>query len=150
MAELRALCEEAGLSDVTTYIQSGNVVFTSKLARARIQKKLESALAAKLGKSVGVMLRTPEELAGVLEKNPFERADPSRVIVFFLEAPLAKSEADGISIPANEELSIAGTEAYVHYPDGQGRSKLKLPFARMGTGRNLNTVRKLLEMASGV
>lgn len=150
MTALRALCEEAGLSDVATYIQSGNVLFTSSLARGRIQKKLESALAAKLGKAVGVLIRTPEELAAVVEKNPFERADPSRVIVFFLHAPLSKVEADAIPIPAQEELWVAGTEAYVHYPNGQGRSKLKLPFAKTGTGRNLNTVRKLLEMASAV
>lgn len=147
MAKLRSLCEDAGFSHVSTYIQSGNVVLTTKLPRAQVQKKLERALAEELGKAVGVLLRTPEELEAIVRKNPFADAPPNRVIVFFLDAPLPKTVAEAIVIPANEELVPAKTEVYVHYPDGQGRSKLKLPFAKTGTGRNLNTVKKLLEMA---
>jgi uncharacterized protein (DUF1697 family) len=150
MAELRALCETAGFRDVTTYIQSGNVLFRSKLARHRVREKLESALADKLGKPVGVLLRTPEELRSIVERNPFPRAAPNRLIVFFLEAPLERGTVGALSAPGKEELAEHGAEVYVHYPDGQGQSKLKLPFAKTGTGRNLNTIRKMLDLAGAL
>ena len=70
MSDLRGLCEDAGFDDVVTYIQSGNVVFRSKLGVAKAQQKLEQALAAKMGKAVGVHLRTPAELAAIVERNP--------------------------------------------------------------------------------
>ena len=51
--------------------------------------------------------------------------------------------------PGGEEVRLCGREIFVHYPDGQGRSRLKLPQAKDGTGRNLNTVAKLVELAEG-
>jgi uncharacterized protein (DUF1697 family) len=148
MSELRALCEESGFSDVKTYIQSGNVVFRSKLDEARVTKKLEKALAAKLGKPYGVMVRTLRELDKVIEKNPFPKAAPNRLLVVFMPNSVSKSAlADVKNAKDGEEVRLAGREAYVHYPNGMGRSKLQVPFAKTGTGRNLNTVKKLAEMA---
>ena len=57
-----------------------------------------------------------------------------------------KSALADLAIPGREEIRLSGREAFVHYPDGSGRSKLKLPFAKDATGRNLNTVRKLLAL----
>jgi uncharacterized protein (DUF1697 family) len=149
MADLRRLCEDLGFERVTTYIQSGNVVFHSKLGKARVQRELADALAADMGKPVGVHVRTAGELEAVLRSSPFTHAAPNRVIVFFLEKAPPPRALAGITIPGREEVEAVGAHVLVHYPDGQGRSKLKLPFAASGTGRNLNTVRKMLDLARG-
>ena len=146
MELLRKLCESCGFVNVATYINSGNVIFTTKLSEARIRRKLEDALAAELGKPIGVHLRTPAELEDILDRNPFRRADPARVLVLFLEHAVADDALADLKIPGREEVRPSGREIFVHYPDGLGRSKLKIPFAKAGTGRNLNTVRKLLEL----
>lgn len=146
MSELRALCEGCGFAGVTTYIQSGNVVFSSRLAGSNVKLKLESALHSRMGKPIGVYVRTPAELDAIIERNPFKQAEPNRLLVMFLgRAPQRNILAD-LAIPGREEIWLSGREAFVHYPDGSGRSKLKLPFAKDATGRNLNTVRKLLAL----
>ena len=147
MSDLRDLCETAGFRQVRTYIQSGNVVFTSSLSEAKVKAKLERALAAKLGKPVGVLLRSGAELDAVQNQNPFSAAPPNRVIVLFLDESPPKTALAKLLIPGREEVVLRGREVFIHYPDGQGRSKLKLPFAKDGTGRNLNTIAKLALMA---
>jgi uncharacterized protein (DUF1697 family) len=147
MSDLRELCEAAGFRQVRTYIQSGNLVFTSPLAEAKVKAKLERALAAKLGKPVGVLLRSAAELDAVQKENPFPKAPPNRVIVLFLDQAPPKTALATLKIPGGEEVVLRGREIFVHYPVGQGPSKLKLPFAKEGTGRNLNTIAKLAGMA---
>ena len=147
MTELRALCESIGFAEPRTYIQSGNVVFDSTLPEAKVKATLEKALAKKMGKPTAAIVRTAKELAATLQHNPFPDAATNRVIVVFLDEAPAKTALRDVKIPANEELQLRGRELFIHYPDGQGRSKLKVPFAKDGTGRNLNTVAKLLEMA---
>lgn len=149
MGELKGLCEAAGFSEVATYIQSGNVVFRSSLSEKKVKAALEAALAKKLGRPVGVALRTGAELAAALEANPFKKADPRRVVVLFLDKAPPRSALEGVKAPGREELALEGREVFVHYPDGQGASKLRLPMAKDGTGRNLNTVAKLARMAGG-
>ncbi|MET0385279.1 MAG: DUF1697 domain-containing protein [Polyangiales bacterium] len=147
MRELVALCEDAGFRDVKTYIQSGNVVFTSKLDEAKAQAKLSKALAAKLGKVHGLTLRSARELDAALAHNPFKKQPPNRVMIIFMNDKLAPKLIDGVVSPDGEELAVKGRELYIHYPSGLGRSKLKLPFAKDGTARNINTVTKLAELA---
>ena len=146
MAELRELCEGCGLSDVGTYIQSGNVVFRSRFGEARLERLLRQALAEKMGKPVGVLLRTAEQMQAIVKSNPFGQAPPNRVYVLFMaRAPGAKSLKD-IEVPGREELALRGRELYVHYPDGMGQSKLKLAMQESGTSRNINTVTKLVSL----
>jgi len=147
MSDLRDLCDTAGFRQVRTYIQSGNIVFTSSLSEENIKDKLDRALAAKLGKPVGVLLRSGAELDAVLCGNPFASAAPNRVIVLFLDEAPPKTALAKLRIPGREEVILRGREVFIHYPDGQGRSKLKLSFAKDGTGRNLNTIAKLATMA---
>ncbi len=147
MTDLVKLCERAGLSGARTYIQSGNVVFHSSASEAKVKTLLEQALAAKLGKPVGVMLRRAAELDQVLANNPFKQAPPNRVIVMFLDTAPPKQAIAAVQPPAGEELVLRGRELYISYPDGQGASTLKVPFANIGTGRNLNTVSKLAALA---
>ena len=147
MADLVKLCGDIGFSNAATYIQSGNVVFDSRASEAEVKAVLERELSAKLGKPVGVLLRRAEELDRVLEENPFQTAPPNRVVVMFLdEAPPGDAVA-GVRPLGGEELVLRDRELYVHFPDGQGRSKLKVPFAEVGTSRNMNTVTKLALMA---
>jgi uncharacterized protein (DUF1697 family) len=147
MRELVACCDAAGFTEVKTYIQSGNVVFASRLAEAKVKAAAEKALAAKMGAPIDVFVRSHAELEKLLADNPFPDEAPNLVAVFFLDAPPAKAElsakgADG------ERVHGLGRDVFVHYPNGQGRSKLKLAFAKRATARNLNTVRKLAELTS--
>jgi len=154
MADVKVMCEQLGLADVRTHLQSGNVVFrTSKTDRAKLASELEKAF----GVDARVILRNAAELRKAVEANPMPAAaenGPSHFIVMFLaEKPPAKamqSLRDAYSGP--EEMQLHGAELYIHYGDDMGRSKLtnalierKLGVA--GTSRNWNTVAKLLEMA---
>ncbi len=147
MADLKALCEGIGFTDVSTYIQSGNVLFRTADDEATVQARLEQALAEKMGQSPGVILRSREALERAAENSPFPHAKPNCLLVTFLRDEAPKDALDKLVAPGGEEVHIAGREIYVHYPDGSGRSKLKLPALKAGTSRNLNTVRKLAEMA---
>ena len=147
MKDLSALCVELGFAEVRTYIQSGNVIFQSRLSEPAIRSKLEQALTEKLGKPVDVVLRTAAELRAVLEANPFPRAEPAKVGVYFQSEPVKKGLLDEVVAPGGEEVRAGKREIYVHFPHGMGRSKLKLP-AGGRTARNLNTVAKLVELAA--
>ena len=74
-------------------------------------------------------------------------AAPDRLLVYFLDRAPARSALAGLEIPGHEEVKVSGREVYIHFPDGIGRSKLAIPLLRTATGRNLNTVRKLLELS---
>lgn len=147
MVELKALCEEIGLADVKTYIQSGNVLFRSEEDKGAARTLLEEALARKMGKSPGVILRSRQDLQAIADASPFPHAKPNYLLVAFLSEPAPADVLDTLVAPGGEEVHVAGREIYIHYPDGSGRSKLKLPALKLATTRNLNTVRKLTEMA---
>jgi uncharacterized protein (DUF1697 family) len=147
MTELAKLCTKAGLCDVKTYIASGNVVFTSPAKEPAVKATLEQALAKHMKKPVPVALRTAKELEAAIAANPFPNVEPARLLIVFFDEPLTKASLEGAVTPAGEELAIRGRELFIHFPIGQGQSKLKLPiFKKSGTGRNLNTVMKLAEM----
>ena len=148
MAQLAALCADLGLAGVRTYIQSGNVVFKSPLGEEKIRLQLEKALSKEMGKPIDILIRTGAALSTVLAANPFPQADPSRVGILFLPAPPPASLVKGLVIPGREEIVGIGREVYVHYPDGMGRSKLKLAALGTGTMRNGNTVAKLAALAA--
>jgi uncharacterized protein (DUF1697 family) len=150
MAELRAICEGLGFKDVKTYIQSGNVLFRSDEPKATVEKRLDTVLAEKLGKARGVIVRSRAELEEVVAKAPFPHAKPNFLLVTFLPAPAPDDALEKLVAPDGEEARICGREIYVHFPNGAGRSKLKLPALKTGTARNLNTVRKLAEMAKAM
>ncbi len=148
MSELRAMCERIGGTGVRTYIASGNAVFESSKTAAQVKKGLEAELARYARKSMGAAVRTAEEMAKVLEGNPFPDAVASKTVAIFLDEAPPKSALEGIKGANREEVRLGKREFYVHYPDGQGRSKLKIPGAAAGTARNMNTVAKLVEMAA--
>ena len=147
MSDLKAMCEEAGFTKVRTYIASGNVVFESNDKEAEVAAALDKKLKAYAGKPVGVVVRSAAEMKAVLAGNPFPDAQPNYTVAIFLDKPPAKDALDAMVAPDGEEARLGKRDIYVHYPNGQGRSKLKLPAAKAGTARNINTVAKLAEMA---
>ena len=147
MSELKHLCEKAGFRNVRTYIASGNVVAERDGSEAEAKAALEAELRAHAGKPVGVIVRTGAEMAKVAANNPFpDRAANFTVAIFLDRAPASDALKD-VKGQANEELHLSAREIYVHYPDGMGRSKLRIPAAGDGTARNMNTVAKLAAMA---
>ena len=148
MAELRAMCESIGLTGVRTYIASGNVVFQSRLAETTVKAKLERCLHDYAGKPVGVLVRTGAELAAVLEGNPFKTAAPSRTVAIFLDTPPPADALAAATGRRTEEMALGTREIYVHYGDGMADSKLKIPAAKTGTARNMNTIATLVDWAT--
>lgn len=148
MAELRARCTALGFANVRTYIASGNVVLESRLAAPKVEAMLESLVREMLGKPAAVLMRSREDLVAIMAANPYKDAEGNRVIIVFLEQASPKDALKGWKIPGDEQLTLIGRELFIHFPSGAGSSKLKVPFQDIGTGRNLNTVRTLLEMAS--
>lgn len=150
MRDLVRLCEEVGLEGATTYIQSGNVVVRSDASEAEVKARLEPVLERHVGKPIGVLVRTAKELEGALARNPFRSAPPNRVLVLFLDEAPPKDAIAHVKTPGGEELVLDGRELFLHFPNGQGASKLKIPFADVGTARNLNTLNKMVAMVSAV
>lgn len=149
MTELKAICEDAGFQNVRTYIASGNVVFEAAHAEAALKQMLEERLQRYAGKPVGVLVRSGEEMAGVLAANPFADQPGNRVVAIFLDAPPPASALHDISGLKDERLALGRREIYVHYGDGMADSRLKIKAAVQGTARNMNTVAKLAAMAAG-
>jgi uncharacterized protein (DUF1697 family) len=158
MDALRALYETLDLRDPQTYVQSGNVVFGTRVRDLRrLATSIEEAIQKAFGFHSDVILRTAAEMKSVMERNPFagrEEIAPSKLLVVFYAADPAPGGAEKIRSLEGfpEELHLDGRELYIYFPDGMGRSKL--PFAAIdkamktpGTGRNWNGVVKLLEMA---
>jgi uncharacterized protein (DUF1697 family) len=147
MSDLKALCEQEGYRGVRTFIASGNVVFSATAKEAAVRSALERAIARHMGREVAVLVRTAAQLEATVAANPFPDVAGNRLLVFFLpEVPPAHALA-GVVSPDGEELAIRGRELFVHYPNGMGRSKLKVPLWSGATSRNMNTVRKLAELA---
>ncbi len=154
MADLRGIVESLGHTDVETYLQSGNVVFTA-VGKGDNAAQLEAAIAQATGHDVPVVLRTGDELAKIVEKNPYPVTDPTRVVVAFLgekidPARLGLGELDAY---APDELTVAGREIYVSVPNGQGRSKLMEALVKQRlpttvTVRNWRTVEALAKLTA--
>jgi uncharacterized protein (DUF1697 family) len=149
MSDLSDICSGIGLKNVRTYIQSGNVLFTSPLASSALKAKLEKALLKKTGKDIGVIIRNARELAVIVAHNPFPKAQPSQVGVLLLPGEVPKTFMQEVDTKGPEEICAVRTEVYIHYPNGMGRTKLKLPKSiASGTVRNINTISKLAELAA--
>jgi uncharacterized protein (DUF1697 family) len=153
MADLRSLCEDLGLRDVRTYIASGNVVCTSTHRSASaVGSLLERGVDERFGHEVAVVVRTPQQLADVVDRLPFP--DAEQVSVSFLGAPLPKADVEALQtgVLNDAELVVDGLHAYVRTPRGLGQPfltpALTRRFSAVGTSRNWRTVTTLRAMAS--
>lgn len=152
MADLVRCFGEAGGEDVRTYIQSGNVVFSSTVrSEAKLRVTLEEHVRGATGLDVAIVLRTAKEMAAVVAANPFPDAEPAKLLVGFLAAapPAAAVQALERAVTAREGFVVHGREIYLDLPDGIGRSKAPLALDKIPvpvTARNWRTVTKLAEM----
>jgi uncharacterized protein (DUF1697 family) len=158
MTELRQAVESLGHTDVETYLQSGNVVFTP--AKGSVAKDLGSGISAALDETVGmdvhVLIRTAAELRKIVAADPYKREDPTKVVVAFLERAADAKPAKELHLAdfQPEGLTIRGTEIYLDLPGGQARSKLldalgrKKVFGTKATSRNWRTVVALRDMTN--
>jgi uncharacterized protein (DUF1697 family) len=158
MEDLRGLCKTLKLRDACTYVQSGNLIFrTEERDLALLAKRLQDAIERKFRFRPEVVLRTAAEMRHAIGRNPFAKRrgiEPNKLLVMFL-ANDPESEAREKAAQLNtapEELRMDRRELYIYYPNGMARPKvswasieriLKTP----GTGRNWNSVTKMLEMA---
>jgi uncharacterized protein (DUF1697 family) len=152
MADLRDVFAAAGCEDVTSYIQSGNVIFTHRAAGDELAADLEKHIEAATGFDVPVILRTAQAWEGVVRANPYAGVEPTALHVAFLAQPPAADAVAAFDAArfAPEEFTVVGREVYLHLPDGIGRAKLPpaLPLIRgIGTARNWRTVLKLAELS---
>jgi uncharacterized protein (DUF1697 family) len=147
MDDLKRIASKIGLDSPRTFIASGNLLFRSDRKETAVKRELEGALEHHMGKVVGVMVRTAEEMAGIVAGNPFAEEPGNRVVAIFLDEPPPPDPAGSVTNATDERLALGAREIYVHYPSGQGRSKLRIPAASRGTARNMNTVARLAELA---
>ena len=146
MADLKRIAVDLGLDDPATFIASGNLLFASDRSVKALKTDLEKALTAHMGAPVPVMIRSAAQMAAVVSANPFADQPGNRVVAIFIdEQPgdlTAKNQTD-------ERIAPGKREIYVHYPQGQGPSKLAIPAAASGTARNMNSVAKIAELLKG-
>lgn len=168
MADLRRVFTELGHTQVATYIQSGNVVFTASTTdTSELAVSLERSVAARLGIAAPVVLLTRDALAAVVAGNPFPaETDGRRLHAIFHAAPLDADVVAGVARAVElargrggaDDAVVVGRTIYLHTPDGYGRSDLAARLARRtsgrgaqatGTARNWATVVKLLSLMDG-
>jgi uncharacterized protein (DUF1697 family) len=156
MGRLRTACESVGYEDVATYIQSGNVVFsTDRTATGALERTIEHTIESTFDLRVAVLVRTAAEMRRTVKLNPFPEADSRSLHVTFLSArPLPSAlKAHGARAADHDEFKVVGRDLYLHLPNGFGRSKLaSTPVERTlevtGTTRNWRTVTTLADMVS--
>lgn len=151
MAELRALAEGLGAADVRTHIASGNLVCTPP--GDGFDRALERAVEARFGFFREVISRSADELEAALAAHPFDLVDAKHSHVYFLQAvPDAAAVATFDAADwSPDDVRVVGADLHVRYGDGIAGSRLTpqrihSALGTVGTGRNLTTVRALLEM----
>jgi uncharacterized protein (DUF1697 family) len=157
MRELKRACGEAGLSRVSTYIASGNVVFESDKSPAAVKTLVAALLRDRFALNKNhAIIRTPDDLANAIAANPFADAAakrPNHLVVNFLDGLPQSGAAERLAaFDGPERLHLAGKHLYIDYAEGIGKSKLTpsvldKALKVAATGRNWNTANKLLEMA---
>lgn len=156
MRDLVGILERMGCERIRTYIQSGNVVFST---RKKTTKKLAEDISGEILESHGfkpnVLLLGVPELEEAIENNPFKTADGKALHFLFLESSPGRPDLDGLRAikSKTEEFRLNKKVFYLYTPEGVGRSRLAARVEKsLGvpvTGRNWNTVSKLQAMVKG-
>lgn len=155
MKELASLLEECGCKNISTYIQSGNVILDSSSRNTvKLSGEISQAICQRFGFAPTVMLLTASELQDVIAYNPFPTDDGKALHFLFLEKQPDNPPLERLTgLKTNSEKFALGDKVfYLYAPGGVGRSKLAMSVQRcLGvatTGRNWNTVRRLAAMLS--
>lgn len=158
MVELKALFEGLKFKNVTTYIQSGNVIFSASGSNPRdLSKKIEQGILKKFGLNVPVITRTIEEIQSAIDKNPFlknKNIELDKLHVTFLEdSPTGENLKKVLEYNYEpDKFMIVDKEVYLHCPNGYGNTKLANTFFEnklkvRATTRNWRTTNELLKIA---
>jgi uncharacterized protein (DUF1697 family) len=154
MARLREIAEELGATDVSTYIASGNLIADVPGKADDFDRALEKAIEKEFGFFRESISRTPAQLKAALDAHPFEIDQPKySYVTFLLEKPTAEAIKKAETYETGkDQWAIIGTEMHIKYANGAGRPEMKADsIARAlkvpGTARNLNTVKKLIDLA---
>jgi len=156
MPALRDALQAAGMENVVTYVQSGNVVLDSALKPDALARACVNVIADEFGLDVGVVVRTRAELAKVVDRNPLgdvAEQDKLYQVTFCSQKPAKEALAKVAERAVDGERLLAhGREVYAWFPHGVGRSKLAAQLGKqdlgvLATARNWTTVNKLLALA---
>jgi uncharacterized protein (DUF1697 family) len=155
MARLRSALEAAGLRNVRTYIQSGNVIASTALSRARLQALVHDVIAAEFGGDIAVLVRPPLYFARVLGSVPFKKADPARLYFTLLEREPEADALDaflGLDFGA-DQLKVVDDMVCLLCATRYSDSKFNNNFIERklkvtATTRVFNTVTKLVELSA--
>jgi uncharacterized protein (DUF1697 family) len=159
MADLAVLYNNLGFIQSETFIQSGNVIFSSnqEIPIADIAVEIETAIHAKYGYDVPAMIRTVPEMKHIISSNPYLTEpgfDPAKMAVIFLHDDVTESQKQkvaDVNYPP-DKFKISGNEIYTYCPNGFGRTKIYTNFFEKkmkvtGTARNWKTVTTLVNLA---
>jgi uncharacterized protein (DUF1697 family) len=157
MSDLRELYIKLGFTDAETYIQSGNVIFSSDEFVRDISLKIENAILERFSYKIPVMVRTVQEIKDLFSGNPYineEKFDPSKMAVLFLHEKPVSSQLDkvkNINYPP-DRFEIKDREIFIYCPNGFGRTKLYTNFFEnkmgvVGTARNWKSITTILDLA---
>lgn len=155
MADLKRFLTEEGFANVVTYIQSGNIVAESPMGREEAGQKIKQLIMAHFGWDISVFVLTLNQMHEALQNNPFpDTAEPNRVFVTFLDKVPDVGIAAGLAQTdfGPDAFEIIKGVLYFHLPGGMAQSKMTNNFFEKklkvtATGRNLNTMRKMIELA---
>jgi uncharacterized protein (DUF1697 family) len=157
--DLVKLCNVTGCAEVRTVLQSGNVVFTSRLPNERLERNLRAAAQPHLKLDVEFFVRTAGEWHATLKQNPFvveAREDPAHLLLLALKTAPTTAQVAALrgAIKGRERVAAAGSHLFAYYPDGIGESKVTLALIERhletrGTGRNWNTAMKIAALLEG-
>ena len=141
--DLKAMGEASGFEKVRTFINSGNLLFTSELKEAEAKKRMERKVADYFGKAVAVFVRSAGEMRQAVERDPFTDDKPSRRYAHFIDEKPVQAMLDEARDVKGERLALGPRCIYVSYGEGIGKTKLKLSAVKQGTARNMNSVARI-------
>lgn len=148
--DLQAIGEACGFETCRTFINSGNLLFTSGLGEAEVKQRIEARIAAFFGRPVPVYVRSAKEMAAAVKQDPFTDDHPSRRFAFFIDERPVQAMLDEARDVTGERMALGPRLLYVSYGEGIGKSKLKLPAVKLGTARNMNSVGKMADLLAGM
>jgi uncharacterized protein (DUF1697 family) len=157
MAALREACETLGWENVRTYIQSGNVLFSSNLPAVRLENDLEAAIVKRFGLTIAVVVRSAQQWESLADANPFVAAAESQPNLVMLGLSKAKPKRDAEAelqkrAGEGEAIAVRAGAIWIYFGNGAGRSKITPSVLDRAAGspvtmRNWRTVLKIREMA---
>ena len=148
--DLKAIGEACGFNDCRTFINSGNLLFTTDLGEAEAKARMEKRVEDHLGKAAPVYVRSAVEMAEAVARDPFTDDKPSRRFAHFIDQEPVQAMLDEARDLAGERLALGPRLIYVSYGEGISKTKLKLPAVKQGTARNMNSVARIAKLLAGM